>query len=137
MLDKARRKENTGFNIAMTKLYSNNCRCNVTLYHCKIWGDKKCPQCVGDEAASANLKATPVVAIPMQDQDQVKRDLEENEVMDSIPLDVSAFSADEFYSADEFSNATSDLLSLEAELDSVEEPADSDVECTGNNSNAI
>ena len=44
-LGQARKKENKGFNVAMTKLYSGNFGCNAKLHKWNMRGDDKCPQC--------------------------------------------------------------------------------------------
>ena len=45
MLGKARKAENKGFNVVITKLYSGNFGCNVTLYKWNMQGDDKCSRC--------------------------------------------------------------------------------------------
>ena len=44
----ARKKENPGFNVAMTKLYSDNCGSNAKLFEWGKRGDNKCPRCGND-----------------------------------------------------------------------------------------
>ena len=45
MLGKARKAENKGFNVAITKLYSGNFGCNATPYKWSMEGNNKCPRC--------------------------------------------------------------------------------------------
>lgn len=71
--------------------------------------------CVGDAAASANLKAAPAVPTPTAEAPpvhvQLQRDAVEQDIMDGMPLN------DEFCSADEFSSGHSSCNGVGSDVD--------------------